>query len=215
MDPLGDVLNRYERLLQRKCPRCLFYVENMHLYRQLAADCADRYGPDVALATFTQWYKADLDRYLSVDTASISFEMDLANRRKELDIKKKWFFCTIGFDDKIITETGIKDTIRKLDGIKGIEIAHLVAEKHRRNPAGELYIHHHIHMLVDTDYPKSKVIQYVFQRVKKYVGSSNFIDVKNDGDRERYEKYINGDKTSEKLDLVEMDRKWRLEHNIC
>jgi len=215
MDALAEILDRYERLLQRNCPRCIFQIDKMNLYRQLATDCAERFGTDVALATFTQWYKADLDRYLSVDTASVSFETDISNRRKELGIKKKWFFVTIGFDDSIITPTGVKDAINKLDGIKGITVTHMVAEKHRRNPNGELYIHHHIHMLIDTDYPKSKVIQYVFQRVKKYVGSSNFVDVKNDGDRERYEKYINGDKTSGKMDLVEMDRTWRLENNIC
>lgn len=215
MDALAEILDRYERLLQRKCPRCIFCLENMHLYRKLAEDSAQRWGADVTLATFTLWYRADLDRYLSVDSASRSFESDLENRRKELAIKKKWFFVTIGFDDSIITPIGVKDAIDKLDGIKGITVTHMVAEKHRRNPDGELYIHHHIHMLVDTDYPKSKVIQYVFQRVKKYVGSSNFIDVKNDGDRERYEKYINGEKQTGKLDLVEKDRLWRLENNIC
>jgi len=193
----------------------------MHLYRKLAEDSTQRWGVDVTLATFTLWYRADLDRYLSVDSASRSFESDLENRRKELGIKKNWFFLTVGFDDKLLINNGpntakyVKDAIHKLDGIKGITVTHMVAEKHRRTLSGELYIHHHLHMLVDTDYPKSKVIQYVFQRVKKYVGSSNFIDVKNDGDRERYEKYINGDKTSGKLDLVEKDRTWRLENNIC
>lgn len=165
---------------------------------------------EMYLRMFNRWYESDLKWYVKESPAHISLSSDI----KRVRTQKKWFFMTIGFDDKTITVQGIKDSIAKLNEIKDLDLDRYVVEKFRRNPSGEIYEHHHIHTLIYTDKPKSKVIQYVYQKLKKYVSAPNFIDLKREQPIDNYIKYINGDKCDSKLECIEMDRKWRQLNNL-
>jgi len=141
---------------------------------------------------------------------------ELRNDIKELrdDSNRKFFFMTIGFDDSKITISGIKDSLSKLKELKDIDLGEYVVEKFRKDDNGKIYIHHHIHCIMYTDKPKSKVIQFVYQKLKKYVVSSNFIDLKREQPLENYLKYISGDKRDEKLECIERDKEWRQLNNL-
>jgi len=164
-----------------------------------------------ALKYMSYWYKSDIMDYLGQDLESLAIKSDIQSMTNG---KKNYFFITVGFDDKIITIPSIRKCIKSLGEMKDINLYSIVAEKYRKDNEGKIYEHHHIHLLVKTDYPKSKVIQYTFQKVAKFVQGKNFIDVKNEQTFEHYEKYINGDKKIEKLECVEMDKKWRLKNNL-
>lgn len=89
-----------------------------------------------------------------------------------------------------------------------------VLEKYRRADDGNIYIHHHIHILIRTDVPKSKIIQYCMEVMSKHIGKQrNFIDVKQPKDKigsfEDKLRYIRGQKTAKKMECVELDKKWR------
>lgn len=137
----------------------------------------------------------------------------------EFSIKNdKWFFMTVGYDDKTITNEKIKSLSEKVANMTHWEKCIYVNEKFRKNDKGEIYIHHHTHFLLTTSLPKSKVIQYVYQAVKSAVASKNFIDVKGNNDKngtfEQKQRYIAGDKISEKMECVRMDAQWREEFKI-
>jgi len=121
---------------------------------------------------------------------------------------------TIGFDDKIITVPMIKESISKLKELKDIDLGEYVAEKFRKDEKGDIYIHHHIHCIVYTDKPKSKVIQYIYQKLKKVIASANFIDLKREQPIENYIRYILGDKRDEKLECIQLDIEWRELNNL-
>ena len=164
-----------------------------------------------ALAKLTSWYMHELKLYLNRDEVSlISNDIKMITK----DEKKNYFFITVGLDDKIITIKGIKECLEKLVQIKNMECLGKVAEKHRCDENGKPYIHHHIHVLYRTDYSKSKAIQYVFQKVKKWVAGKNFVDCKNNQPIENYIKYISGDKQVDKRECVEKDDLWRKQNNI-
>lgn len=175
-----------------------------HMTRQ---ELEERY-----LRIFNRWYEDSLKYYLKESETHTSVATDI--KRVRVNTNRKWFFITIGFDDKTITVQGIKNAIEKLFSIKGIEVDRYVVEKYRRDDLGNIYIHHHIHTIVYTDYSKSKVIQYVYQKLKKFLASDNFVDCKRSQPLDNYIKYINGDKTSTKLECIELDRKWRQENNL-
>jgi len=164
----------------------------------------------------------DLDAVYNTVNAYYRMEIKIMNNQTEahkqlyLDIKelkgnlnRKFYFMTIGFDDKIITVPMIKESIFKLKELKDIDLGEYVVEKYRKDDAGNIYIHHHIHSIVYTDKPKSKVIQYIYQKLKKVIASSNFIDLKREQPIENYLKYIAGDKRDEKLECVFKDKEWR------
>lgn len=129
----------------------------------------------------------------------------------------KSYFVTIGLDDKQFKDDNeamiINPLLKKIIDTPGFENIKFVVEKYRRNEQGDIYVHRHIHLLFDSNLRKSKVIQFCFQKAKKYVAGQNFIDVKLDIGRTR-EKYINGQKTQTKLECVEKDRSWRKEKKI-
>lgn len=132
---------------------------------------------------------------------------------------EKWYFITVGYDDKTITDEKIIKFSTKVAELKYWEgDIYYVNEKYRKNPNGEIYIHHHTHYLVKTNLTKTKVIQYVYQAVKNGISGQNFIDVKtykdNLGTYEQKKKYIQGDKIESKMECIELDRKWRNEKNI-
>lgn len=130
----------------------------------------------------------------------------------------KWYFITIGYDDKNITDEKIIKYSTKVAELKYWTEVNYVNEKFRKNDIGEVYIHHHTHYLVKTQIPKSKIIQYVFQLVKTCVAGQNYIDVKSYKDKcgsyEQKLNYIKGNKIDSKLECVELDREWRFQKNI-
>lgn len=132
------------------------------------------------------------------------------------DGNKHWF-VTIGLDDKQFKDDNeamiINPLVKKLIDTPGFDDVRFVVEKFRINDDGDIYIHRHIHMVFDSSLRKSKIVQFCFQKAKKYVAGSNFIDVKPDPDRVR-DKYIKGEKKDIKIKCVEMDRSWRKEKKI-
>lgn len=130
----------------------------------------------------------------------------------------KWYFITIGYDDRIITPLIMKkmgDIISSKDYFNDVIYVH---EKHRRDGSGNIYTHHHTHFLVVCDLPKTRIIDRIYATVKKYVSSKNFVDVKsykdNVGTYEQKVNYIEGNKVSEKMECVELDDIWRKENGL-
>jgi len=74
--------------------------------------------------------------------------------------------------------------------------------------------HPHFHMEIQIDHKKSKVIQYIWQSagIKKLMESQSFIDVKPFQDY--HEDYLDGLKTTEKMDNVQKDETFRKKHDI-
>lgn len=132
---------------------------------------------------------------------------------------RKWF-VTVNFDDVVVTdkvESGvISNFMDRVTSISGLNVISYVPEKFRE---GGKQIHRHIHMIIESDYKKSKVIQYIFQKNIKVgkekslaISKKEFIDVKKW--ESHHDNYIKGIKRDEKQDCVEMDRVWRAEKGI-
>lgn len=130
----------------------------------------------------------------------------------------KWFFITVGYDDKIITPDLIRKYSLKVATASKFYDVEYVNERFRKDDAGEIYIHHHTHFLVKTDLPKSRVIDTVYATVKKVVSAKNFVDVVGPRDKKgTYEdklKYVRGEKTQSKMECVLLDREWRITNNL-
>lgn len=161
------------------------------------------------------FYQSDLRLALKQSKAHLALEQDI----KGLQIKKKnWFLVTVGFDDAAIKGKEpeiMRKAHSKIVETKGLEISAYVFEKHRKDGEARLYIHHHIHYVIQTDYAKSKVIQFIYQKVKNFgVGSKNFIDVSTNGTLQTALKYVAGDKKIDKLECIELDKIWRQENNL-
>lgn len=189
---------------------------------------------------YLEWYSCDV-KYRKPDEEPLTEDvfkdmlrnlvlMDCADeilrRRERMNISKlvrgeateentKWYFVTIGFNDSIVTDENevkvFNSVIDKILKTKGFENIRFVAEKFRQDG-----IHRHIHFLIDSDYKKSKIIQYVYQKCKNHVHGQQAVDVKTYKDNSKlvYENYIAGRKRIEKLKFVEMDREWRAAREI-
>jgi len=125
---------------------------------------------------------------------------------------KNEYFVTVGFDDANITIDKIKKCLKSLVEMTSVKVDHMVVEKFRKDDNKKIVMHNHVHMIVSADYAKSKVVQFIFQKVAKYVQSKNFVDVKPCLDA--HKKYIQGNKIPEKMECVELDKKWREENNL-
>nr|UOF82666.1 rep protein [Cressdnaviricota sp.] len=119
------------------------------------------------------------------------------------------WFVTIGFNHQ---EWSVSKCCKVIENILNFDwILHAKAnfELYREN--GE---HPHVHIYLETELPKSKVLEKLFrpQYVKKVVLSKNFIDIKK---AEHYHlKYIELDKQENKQELIEKDKLWRSKNNI-
>lgn len=205
---LDTLVGKYKALIrqQSKTSRQLLFQEWHIDYLSMLPD------PDTAYYCLSRWYESDLKYAVKQDEVTLELQRDLKNT---FTPESKWYFATIGFDDKIITVKDIKTSLDKILNTPNINVLGYSVEKFRRNKGvADVYVHHHIHFFIESDLPKSKVIQFLYQKVKRYVSAKNFVDVKNDGTRERYIRYINLDKCAEKLDLIEMDEQWRKENDI-
>ena len=156
------------------------------------------------------FYLIDLKLATHTDIASLECQQDILSIKKP---KKNWFLVTVGFNDAEIKwrePIVLTQAHNKILEIAGIEFLGHSIEKHRKDKNKKIYIHHHIHYVVKTDYPKSKVIQFFFQKVKKFgVSTANFIDVSQNGTLETALRYVSGDKVNEKMECVALDIQWR------
>lgn len=127
-----------------------------------------------------------------------------------------WSFVTLGFDDKVVKPVDMRSICERIK--KTYDVVAYVHELHRKDDKGKIFKHHHTHYLIRTDQAKSTIVKKIwgFAGIKKMMANKEKIDVKNykDGPYERYEKYISGDKVFEKLECIELDKKWRLENNL-
>lgn len=162
---------------------------------------------------------------MEMDFLKVAIYEEILIRREKRKLEKlihgdsgnKHWFVTIGFDDKQFKEDNeamiINPLVKKICDTPGFENVKFVVEKFRKNEKGQIYIHRHVHFVFDSNYRKSKIIQFCFQKVKRYVVGPNFIDVKPDPNNER-DKYIRGEKIEAKLECVERDKVWRKEKKI-
>lgn len=153
----------------------------------------------------------------------ITYEIAVRRERRKLeklihgDTGCKSWFVTIGLDDKQFddnNEAGIINIlVKKIKDTPGFENVNFVVEKYRRAEDNSIYIHRHIHLVFDSQLRKSKIIQFCFQKAKRYLANQSFVDVKPDPNRSRMD-YIRGNKPSMKLECVDKDRSWRKEKKI-
>lgn len=119
------------------------------------------------------------------------------------------WFVTIGFNHQTWNVKDCCKCIEKILQMEWIISAKANFELHREN--GE---HPHVHFLIKTKEPKSRILDKLFRPlyVKKVVFAKNFIDIK--PALEHHHKYINLEKQTGKQEYVEKDRVWRLKENI-
>lgn len=162
------------------------------------------------------FYLDDIKIGLRITNAYKELEADISTHFVPEVIKKNWFLLTVNFNDKVITIPTLIIAHAKVLETAGIEFHGHVIEKFRRNEEnGKIYIHHHIHYLIKTDYAKSKVAQFIFQKVEHYgVDAKHFIDLSIKGTFETKLKYIQGDKQQSKMECVQLDDAWRKENNL-
>lgn len=169
--------------------------------------------------------KGQLDIGIKTVNKSSQIQDDLKEYEKKLlqkptnTIEENWVFLTIGFNEQTITPAvQLKLSLSVLDLKYFREGSKMVLEKFRTN--GE---HHHTHFLLYLSTPiyTSKLIQFVFQKVKNHCLKPEFIDVLGPINKKKlhqplatYEKYIMGDKQESKLPFIEKDKKWRAENKI-
>jgi len=162
-------------------------------------------------------YNSEVGRWSRMQQIREEINRDLVS--KNLD-QMKWYFITVGYDDQLITDRKINELTKKLTEKPFFTEVRYVNEKYRRGDDGQIYVHHHLHLLVISELPKSKIIQYIYGTVKLSVKGQQAVDVKSYKQKDvkqtyaGYLKYINGEKTEKKMECVEMDRKWRIENNI-
>lgn len=146
-------------------------------------------------------------------------EMEVRREKRKLEklihgeCKCRHWFVTVGFDDKLFkegcNEAGIiNPLVKRICDTKGFDDVKFVVEKFRKDNGGNIYIHRHVHLLVTTDMRKSKIIENIYNKVKRWVAGKNFVDCKSDQNRDR-DKYIRGEKIDEKMECVKKDIEWR------
>lgn len=134
---------------------------------------------------------------------------------------KGWLFITIGFDDKVINPSKMVWAIEKIKKIKKMNYTFFryVHEKFRKDKDGQIYEHHHTHILVRTDKYKSDFIDQAFRFLSPIInGQKNYIDVKTPKDKcgtfSQKLKYIEGDKQTAKLECCDLDKVWRNKNGL-
>jgi len=136
-----------------------------------------------------------------------------------------WLFITIGYDDKVATPADMKRIIHKVKNMKAMKYTSFryVHERHRKDKDGKIYHHLHTHILCRTPFAtKGKFLQLCYPaRCRSFlegpVAGKNFVDIKTPKDGHSYSgklKYIEGEKTEEKLECIRLDKSWRSEHDL-
>jgi len=141
-------------------------------------------------------------------TATISKEIDNAVTKLVPTPDGRWF-VTIGFNHQTWSIDKCHKAILKILGMDWILKAKANFEMFREN--GE---HPHVHFLLETKEPKSRILDKLFRPnyIKELVLKKSFIDIK---PAEKYhDDYINLVKMEQKQKYIEMDVIWRLKNNI-
>lgn len=139
---------------------------------------------------------------------------------------KDWKFITITYDQNKVTHEVMLDVAERIKSLKGLKYIIYVHEKYRRDvKTSKIYEYLHTHFLIRIDLENHKLLDRLWAtKVIKdnIVGKSN-IDIrdikkaKKLGKSQKFEdyiKYIHGDKVEYKLELIELDKKWREKYNM-
>lgn len=148
------------------------------------------------------------DKLWCISKFEISKSLDKRIAKMRPLPSEKWF-VTLGFNHATWNIKDCMKCINKILDMEWIVSAKANFELHREN--GE---HPHVHILMKTKEPKSRILDKCFRPLytKKVVLKKNFIDVK--PALECHYKYINLIKAEEKMKLVEADIIWRRKNNI-
>lgn len=138
----------------------------------------------------------------------ISKEIDLKIQKLEPTPNGIWF-VTVGFNHQTWTISKCDKVIQNVLKMKWIFQGKANFELYREN--GE---HPHCHFLIETNEPKSRILDKIFrpQYVKDLVLNRNFIDVKIA--TQVHHNYINLIKQENKMPFVEKDIVWRKKNEI-
>lgn len=134
--------------------------------------------------------------------------------------ERNWFFVTISYNHKVITNEKMRSVAQKIKSLKGIQYLRYNHEKFRRNDLGEIVVYYHTHFLIRIDRTKSNLLQDLKKTpvIKSVILNSSNIDIKNHKSSSRtfsdYLKYINLDKTESKKECIELDKIWRQQENM-
>lgn len=130
---------------------------------------------------------------------------------------RKFFFITIGFDHDYFRISRVMPFIKQMLGWEWIVSCKANFEYHRKVDGCVKY-HPHIHFFVGVDNPrfcKQRVIDCIWRvkDVPRLLGNNKSnIDVKKAG--QHHMDYILLYKVPEKMEMVELDKKWRSKNNI-
>jgi len=120
-------------------------------------------------------------------------------------------FVTIGFNHQTWDIPSCVKVIENITTLGWIGSIHAVFELHRTNG-----LHPHVHMLITPNEPltKSKIIEKIWaaKGLKKVCLKKSFIDYKIAADY--HHKYINLEKTEDKMQYVLQDIEWRSKNGI-
>lgn len=166
----------------------------------------DLYSLDVYLQ---QWAYVNLMRDMHHHRTITQILITCANKLSEKDkIGGRWFI-TIGFNhqtycDKVMMK--YMDTLKTFDWVQSLKAKFEIFRTNGEHP--------HVHMLMETQLTKSKIIEKLM-RCKggsKLILKSSFIDVK--PWLPCHDDYLNGIKQDSKMSCCQKDEKYREEHGI-
>ncbi len=131
-------------------------------------------------------------------------------QEKNNDARTYHYFVTIGFSEELFTIEKFKGWWNKMTGKAKILNAKGVIERH-----SESGVNTHCHMIIESPMKKGRMLQFIWEswNMQKLVGHKQVIDVMF-YDKERHDKYIEGDKKADKMEYVIKDREWRKEFNL-
>lgn len=169
-----------------------------------------------------RWFEADVKKFHRIGCTYErikAFEKKIIDKYTVIDDADNWAFITVGWNEQTITPEIMKSKSKEILEMKYFKEGSMcVLEKHRANG-----LHHHTHFLVRFTEKvfKTKIIQYIFQKIKRHCLEKHFIDVLGPLNKKKfhasystYEEYVRGIKQDNKLKFIEMDRKWRDENKI-
>lgn len=189
------------------CRCCLSEIEEIELYaesearKEIENAALDAY---ISLCSNTEHLRPILDFQFK-----ILVEMKKPKRAKQIQ------FITINPKPDIDIEQ-FKALVEKL-----LEKTYMVNPQCQFEQTGTdietMGQHPHCHIIIDKTIRKSKILQFIYQLFKKYVGSQQSIDIKEYNDSMKQDKidYMNGNKWDEdKEQACIINQAWRDKHGL-
>lgn len=148
------------------------------------------------------------DKVWFAQSSQIDKTLDKLVYEKVVTPDNLWF-VTIGFNHQTWRIDKCCSAIERILDMNWVTRAKANFELHRENG-----LHPHVHFIIETKEPKSRVLDKIFRPryIKDLVLARNHIDVKKA--MPHHMKYIELDKTEDKMPYVEQDIKWREDNNI-